>query len=306
MILVFGSVNADFFLNVKTFPAPGETVLTPGHVVKPGGKGANQAVAAAKAGAKTSMIACVGKDESANVPVRAFEKAGVDLSFLTYSEKPTALAMIMVDETGENSIVVSSGANADLKASAVPEDLLTPETTLVMQMEVPPEENFKLLKIAKEKGVKTILNVAPARAVPAEVLPLVDYLILNEIEAKMVYQSAFGDEKGEGTPEKTALALSEKTGGVCLITLGKQGALAAENGKIIRVSCLSIAPVDTTGAGDAFVGIFSAMTDAGYSLPEAMRRAATGAGLSCLKTGAQEALPSKQEIEQRCAEITVA
>jgi ribokinase len=303
MIVVFGSVNADYFLKVRSFPAPGETVLTPSHIVKAGGKGGNQAVAAAKAGGKTTMIACFGKDTSADVPMTAMKNAGVDMSKVVYSDKPTALAMIMVDESGENSIVVSSGANGDLKAADVPEGLLTENTTLVMQMEVPAEENFALLKRAKQKGVRTVLNVAPAHSVPAEVLPLVDYLILNEIEAETVYRSAFGGEKG--SPEKTALALAEKTKGVCLVTLGGQGALAAKDGKIVRVSCLSVKPVDTTGAGDAFVGIFSAMTDAGYGLADAMRRASAGAGLACLKTGAQEGLPTKEDIEKRCAEIVV-
>ena len=301
MIVVFGSVNADYFLNVRSFPAPGETVLTPGHIVKPGGKGANQAVAAARAGAKVAMIAKVGDDGAAQVPLEAFKAANVDVTHIKTSDKPTALAMIMVDSEGENSIVVSSGANGDLKAQDVPDDLLTAQTILVMQMEVPVSENFKLLKRAKEKGVRTVLNVAPAQSVPEDVLPLIDYLILNEIEAATIYEDVFKEKSASF--EQSALGLAQKTGGVCLITLGGDGALAAKDGKTVKVSCLPIKPVDTTGAGDAFVGIFSAMTDAGLDLGDAMRRAAAGAGLACLKTGAQEALPSKEQIESRFSEI---
>ena len=301
MIVVFGSVNADYFFNIHSFPQPGETVLTPSHIVKAGGKGGNQAVAAAKAGAKTVMVAQIGKDDAALVPLNAFKNAGVDVSYLKRSDKPTAMAMIMVDRTGENSIVVSSGANGDLKASDVPDSLLTPEATLVMQMEVSPAEHFELLKRAKEKGVRTVLNVAPANTVPADVLELIDCLILNEIEAASVYETVFG-QKAE-TPERTATALAGKTGGVCLITLGSKGALAACGNETFKVSCLKIKPVDTTGAGDAFVGIFAAMIDSGMSLPDALRHASAGAGLACLKTGAQEGLPTLAEIKARCDEI---
>lgn len=301
MIVVFGSVNADYFLNIDAFPAPRETVLTPTHVVKAGGKGANQAAAASRAGAKTSMIARIGEDSAAAVPMAAFKAAGVDVSYIKTCEKPTAMAMIMVDRTGENSIVVSMGANTCLTANDVPEDLLSAGTTLIMQMEVPPEENFKLLEKAKAKGARTILNVAPAKAVPESALKLVDYLILNEIEAAAVYENVF--KKTAPDAEQTAPALAEKTGGACLITLGGDGALAARDGKTVKVSCLKIRPVDTTGAGDAFVGIFGAMIDEGMALSDAMRYASAGAGLACLKTGAQEGLPARAQIEEKIGEI---
>ena len=301
MILVFGSLNADFFLPVETFPSPGETVLTPQAFVKAGGKGANQAAAAAKAGGVVKMIGAVGTDEVAKVPVTALKALGVDCSGIQTCDKATGMAMIMVDAKGENSIVVASGANAGLSADAVSEALLNRDVILVMQMEVPAEENFKLLRRAKAKGARSVLNVAPACEVCAENLALADYLVLNEIEADTVFASLF-EKTFLGTEEK-ALAIAEKTGGVCLITLGSAGAVVAEKGKIVKISSLSIKPVDTTGAGDAFVGIFSAMIDGGFDTVQAARYASAGAGLACLKMGAQDSLPSLKEIEAVVKEI---
>lgn len=297
MIVVFGSLNADFFLKIQSFPKPGETVLTPNAVVKAGGKGANQAAAAAKAGGIVKIVGAVGADEIAKVPLTALKVVGVDCSFVQKTDSATGMAMIMLDETAENSIVVASGANMNLSAAAVPDALLTPETVVVMQMEVPPAENFRLLKRAKAKGAKTVLNVAPAREVPSDALHDVDYLIVNEIEAETVM-----GQEGKSA-EQTALALAEKTGGACLMTLGKKGVVAAKDGQVLSVVSLPIAPVDTTGAGDAFVGIFAAMIDAGLSFADAVRHACCGAALACLKTGAQESLPALCEIEARLKEI---
>lgn len=303
MILVFGSLNADFFLSVRTFPAPGETVLTPGALVKAGGKGANQAAAAAKAGGLVKMVGAVGTDEVAKVPVTALRALGVDCSGMQVSELATGMAMIMVDERGENSIVVASGANTAVSGQAVAQTALNEDTILVMQMEVPPAENFKLLRRAKAAGVRTVLNVAPARPIPEADLKLADYLILNEIEADAVYNSLF--EKTFLGVEEKAAAIAEKTGGVCLITLGADGVVGAERGKMFKVSALPVKPVDTTGAGDAFVGIFAAMLDNGLDTRQAARYAAAGAGLACLKIGAQEALPTLKEIEARVEEIKI-
>ncbi len=303
MILVFGSLNADFFLSVRTFPAPGETVLTPGALIKAGGKGANQAAAAAKAGGLVKMIGAVGTDEVAKVPITALRSLGVDCSAMQVSELATGMAMIMVDGQGENSIVVASGANTAVSADAVAQTALNEDVVLVMQMEVPPAENFKLLRRAKAAGARTILNVAPACPIPEADLELADYLILNEIEADAVYASLF--EKTFLSVEEKAAAIAEKTGGVCLVTMGAGGVAGAENGEIFKVSALPVQPVDTTGAGDAFVGIFAAMLDNGLDTRQAARYAAAGAGLACLKIGAQEALPSLKEIETRVEEIKI-
>ena len=301
MILVFGSLNADFFLPIQSFPKPGETVLTPKALIKAGGKGANQAAAAAKAGGLVKMIGAVGADEVAKVPITALRSLGIDCTGIQISELPTGMAMIMVNNQGENSIVVASGANTTVSANAVIETVLDPDTILVMQMELSADENFKLLRRAKEKGMKTILKLTPAHPDCEEDLMLIDYLILNEIEADTLCRSLF-DRTFENVEEK-ASAIAEKSKGVCLITQGAKGVCVAQNAKTLKFSALSISAVDTTGAGDAFVGIFAAMLDNELDIVQAVKYAVAGAGLACLKIGAQEALPTLKEIEPYVEEI---
>lgn len=303
MVVVFGSLNNDFYLKVERFPAPGETVLTPESFVKPGGKGANQAVAAACAGAKTVFIGAAGNDELSKISLEALQRAGADCSFVQRSKKSTGMAMILVDKSAENSIVVASGANADLSADGVPDDVFQAGSVLVMQMETPPEENVKLMRRAKAKGVKCILNVAPARNLTAETAELADVLIVNEIEAVAVYESVFGHSPDDA--ETAVKALAQKTGGTCVLTLGKKGALAAFGGRLLKASALDVIPVDTTGAGDAFVGAFAACAERGLSVADALKNACAAAGLACLKVGAQEALPSLAEIENAAERIRI-
>lgn len=296
MIVVFGSLNNDFRLRVKHFPAAGETVLTPDCSIGAGGKGANQAVAAARFGAETVFVGAAGGDGLADVSLKALKRAGVSCDFIQHSDKTTGMAMIVVDENAENSIVVASGANADLSASRVPDEVLKSGGILIMQMETPPEENLKLMRRAKAKGMTTVLNVAPARDLPDGILGLTDVLIVNEIEAAAVYEAVFA-KRPAGVKEALA-ALSKETGGACVATLGEKGAVAAQNGRLIATEALKITPVDTTGAGDAFVGILSAALDNGEELDAALRLACAGSGLACLSPGAQDALPDRAQTEK--------
>ncbi len=303
MVVVFGSLNNDFYLQIERFPTPGETVLTPDCSVKPGGKGANQAVAAACAGAKTVFIGAAGNDELSKISLNALERAGVDCSFVQRSRKSTGMAMILVDSSAENSIVVASGANADLSAESVPDAALGEGGVLVMQMETPPGENVKLMRRAKAKGMKCVLNVAPARPLTAEAAELADVLIVNEVEAVSVYESVFGRLPDDA--ETAAKALASETGGTCVMTLGKRGAVAAFGGRLLKASAADIRPVDTTGAGDAFVGVFAACLERGLSVADGLKNACAAAGLACLKVGAQESLPSLSEIENAAEKIRV-
>lgn len=291
MIVVYGSLNADFFLKISHFPEPGETILTPNTDVKAGGKGGNQAVAAGKVGAVVKMIGAVGGDTVSNVPLNALKTANVDVSHVVKTSNSTGLAMIMVDETGENSIVVASGANLDLKSEHIPEELFSDKNVFIFQMETNKEETFKAIEKAKLVGAKVVLNVAPASKVTMDVLKKVDYLILNEIEARTVSQC-------DKNTDDIALQLSKVTGGVCIITLGKKGVIFAEKGKVYHQKAMLIKPVDTTGAGDTFVGIFSAMIDKNFSLEKAVKYASVGASLACLKSGAQEGMPNLNQIEE--------
>lgn len=305
MIIVFGSLNVDMLMTVNALPRPGETVLCPGYVLVPGGKGANQACAAARAAGaagSVAMIGSVGTDEWGTLAQHLLVDAGVDVSGIGRTERPTACASIWIDKAGENAIIVASGANLDTAANKVPDDVLTSDTWLVLQMEVPIEQNFELIDRAHARGAKIILNVAPARAVPARTLDKVDVLVVNEIEAEMVAQQ---DSVTRGDPDALSLAgtLSTNHGLACIVTLGAEGAIAVRGDEAWRIGSLGIKPVDTTGAGDGFVGVLAAALDAGDDLPAAMRRASVGAALACLTVGCQSAYALAKTIAARVEEL---
>ncbi|MGI9450251.1 MAG: ribokinase [Geminicoccaceae bacterium] len=301
MLLVFGSLNADMLFKVESLPRPGETVLCPGYELAAGGKGANQAAAAAKAGADVHMVGHLGNDSFGDFARDVMTKAGVDCSAVAVSRVPTAIAVIGVDQAAENQIIVASGANLETDSSQVPDERLTADVTVLCQNEIRPEAGFSLLKRAKSLGAKTILNLAPAASVPHDVLDALDILVVNEIEAAM---AAGLDELGEDAMP-IALALSERHDLTAVITLGANGAIAAGSSGRFRVGSLPIEPIDTTGAGDAFVGVLAATLDEGADLPEALRRASVGAGLACTQIGAQTSQPSKAEIEARLDDVSV-
>lgn len=295
MIIVFGSLNMDLVMSVPSLPRPGETVLCPGYITKPGGKGNNQAVAAARAGAEVMMIGRVGDDEFGRRLVANLRDNGVNSAGVKTSPRPTGIAHICVDPDGENVITVASGANLDAAASQVPD--LAPglgAAIVLMQMEVPPAENWRLIRHARESGARSVLNLAPAAAVPAEALLGLDVLIVNEAEAVAV--ASTGGLHADG-PRALAQRLAEAAQLTCIITLGPQGAIAARPGEAWVVDSMEITPVDTTGAGDAFTGVLAAALDAGLDLPMALRRANVGAALACLALGAQESLPTAVAID---------
>jgi len=293
MIIVPGSVNADLLFKVAVLPRPGETVLCPSYVMAPGGKGANQAAAAAKAGAEVRFVGHVGDDAYGPVVRGLLEAAGVSCELLAVSAKPTAIAVIGIDEAGENAIIVASGANLDTAADQVPQDLLGPEATVLCQNEVRPEQTFAALTRAKAQGARTVLNMAPAGSVPPEVLRALDVLVVNELEAEVVAEAP-----GE-PPEATARLLAERHGLTCVVTLGGAGCIAIGPSAALRVPALPIRPVDTTGAGDAFVGALTAWLDGGASLEDALRAATVAAACACEAVGAQTAQADRATILAR-------
>lgn len=283
----------DLVLQVPSIPRPGETVLCAEYVSKPGGKGCNQAVAAARAGGSVSMVGQVGADTFGESLLAVLRAEGIDAVGIRRSSRPTGVAYICVDTGGENAIAVASGANLDAVAAQMDGMALSSDSLLVLQMEVPAEQNWMAIDRIRSAGGRSILNLAPAAAVPPDVLRALDLLIVNEIEAQMI-ASEFG-LPSDGA-EIAALALAEMAGMSCVVTLGGQGALAIDDGQIWRVDSMAIDPVDTTGAGDAFTGVLAAAMDAGCPLPEAMHRANVGAALACMALGAQESLPSAEAI----------
>ena len=296
MILDFGSINMDLVMSVATLPRPGETVLCEGYVTKPGGKGANQAVAAARAGAKVAMAGAVGDDGFGQVMRATLAEEGIDTALVVPSERPTGVAYICVDAQAENFIAVASGANLAVRADQVPDGRLTPDTLLILQMELPPEQNWALLARARARGCRAILNVAPAAPVPEAALRNLDLLVVNEHEALAI---AGGLRLDTTSPRAAATALSARLNLTCVVTLGGEGAIAvgAQAGPGLAVPALPIRPVDTTGAGDTFTGVLAAGLDAGLPLEQALRRASTGAALACLALGAQDSMPTAAAID---------
>ncbi|WP_316977021.1 ribokinase [Shumkonia mesophila] len=299
MIVVFGSLNADLVFRVPSLPRPGETVLAPDYTVVAGGKGANQAYAAARAGAPTRMAGCVGDDEFGHVLLSSLSGAGVDTQGVLHRETRTGCAAIAVDAAGENQIAVAAGANQEARAAQVPDDWLTPDTVLVLQMEVPAAENWALIARAKQAGGRVVLNVAPAAPVPPSVLEFVDVLIVNQTEAMVVAEAAGVPETD---PIRAIRSLARGFGMTTVVTLGADGAFACVGDEEWEVPPLKISPADTTGAGDAFCGVLAAALDAGLAFTEALRRAGTAGALACTRAGAQTAMADAADIEARLPE----
>jgi ribokinase len=298
MLVVFGSINVDMLLEVDALPRPGETVLCPGYRLAPGGKGGNQAAAAARAGAAVQMVGQVGDDSFGAFARQALERAGVDGTRIGISRRPTGTAVIAVDRAAENQILVASGANLDVSAGQVADADLASGVTLLCQNEVPLAATGALLERARARGARTIWNLAPGGAIPARALRAVDVLVVNQIEAQAAAGSA-----GQDDPLALARALAARHDLTCVITLGAAGALALGPKGGYRIAALPVPPVDTTGAGDAFVGVLAAALDQGHDLAAALARAGVAAGLACTGLGAQTSQPTAAEIEARLPEL---
>lgn len=299
MIVVFGSLNVDLVFSLPALPQPGETVLTDSYGTVPGGKGANQAVAAARALAASGavvMVGCVGEDGFGALVLDAMREAGVEVGPVIRSRRPTGCASIAVDRAGRNAIAVASGANRDAAHTMVPDAWLGPGTVLLLQNEVPIAQNLALAGRAAARGARVILNAAPAHPLPAEdwrgVLSL---LVVNETELESL--------AGHGPEAAAMLAGAFNT--AVLATRGADGAmLTAPDGGGWRVGALPLNQVvDTTAAGDGFVGALAAALYEGFTMPEALRRASVAGGLACTRAGAQPSLPTRAEIEARLADL---
>lgn len=294
MIVVFGSINVDLVARVEHIPRPGETVLSQDYAAVPGGKGANQALAAARAGSKVVMAGACGRDGFADLALSLLDEAGVDLSLVARVLQPTGLAMICVDRRGENAIVVASGANGAVSADPMKALHLKPGDILLLQREIPDEAGFEAARWAKRKGAAVILNAAPAGAVPEDVLRTLDILIVNEHEA---LDLARGLGLGLEDPKEAAAALHRQLEVTTIITLGAQGAIGWAGGLPHAVPALPVAVVDSTAAGDSFVGAFAAALGMGLDFPSSLKRGVAAGSLACTKAGAQPSIPTKIEID---------
>ena len=295
-VLVVGSINTDLVVAVPTLPQAGETVLGDDLQRIGGGKGANQAVAAARLGARTAFIGRVGSDAFGKARQAELESFGVAVAGISTDPcRPTGAALIMVDDHGDNVIAVSPGANAALAPSHVisAKALFAQSTVLICQLEVPLETVAAALAQARPHSMTAILNAAPGMAAAAPLLSTTDVLIVNRVEA----ESLVGDRVGSIAAARAAAGeLSQRVRRAAILTLGNAGSIVASNDGIEHVPAWQVHTVDGTAAGDAYVGAVAAVLARGESLVEAARFATAAAAIAVGRFGAQTSLPSREEV----------
>ncbi|MCQ6551758.1 ribokinase [Streptomyces sp. C10-9-1] len=292
-LLVIGSANADLVVGVERRPGPGETVLGSELDVHPGGKGANQAVAAARLGARTALLARVGDDAYGRLLLDAQQAAGVDTAGVLVGGAPTGVALITVDPSGDNSIVVSPGANGKLAPGDVRAagSLLHASRVVSAQLEIPLETVVEAVR-GLAPGTRFVLNPSPPRPLPPEVLRACDPLIVNEHEARVI----LGGERGGEEPAGWARALLARGPRSVVVTLGAQGAWVASAQGAVLVPAVRVDAVDTTGAGDAFTAALAWRLGRGDALADAAAYAVRVGAAAVTKAGAQASYPTPGDV----------
>lgn len=294
-VVVVGSLNVDLFAHVRSHPVPGETVLGTGGERAPGGKGANQALAARLQGARVRMVGAVGQDPDAEIALGMLHRAGVDDSeVLHLAEPPTGLAIITVSDEGENTIVVISGANAGVPqehALSVLDDLSGDDIVLV-QGELPAELTGNVIRAANDRGLRVAVNLAPFIQLPHDVIHRADPLVVNEVEA-----AAVAHQLGLDVDSDSATASGLLSTGIpsVVLTLGSRGAIVGDSSGVTALPAVAVDAVDTTGAGDAFTGALLARLSAGDSLVDAARHATRVGAYAVQRRGAQPSYPSTED-----------
>ena len=287
----------DMIVRSERLPKPGETILGWEFKMLPGGKGANQAVALSKLGVKTGMISRVGGDFLGEELLRNLERNGVDVGNVKRDDEThTGLALIIVDRRGRNMIAVARGADERISPKDVDDssEAIGSAEFLLAQLEVPVETVLHAIRVAHGRGVKVVLNAAPAQRLPQDIFPLIDYLIVNEVEVSTLSRSRVTDLRSAEKAGKKLIRMGVRN---VVITLGRLGAMLIKGGEVtVRVKGVKVKAVDTTGAGDAFCGAFTAFLSEGRPVEEALRLANYAAALSVTRVGAQEALPTRDEV----------
>jgi ribokinase len=298
-IVVVGSVNMDLIAEVSRLPAPGETVLASQLQTAPGGKGGNQAVAAARLGARAHMIACIGADDYGGELKSSLSRDGVDVTGVRTVDAHTGIAMICVDGQGQNQITAVLGANGRLTAAMIDSSEWTPSTWVVAQLEVPLEAVQSAFRQAKARGARTLLNAAPAREIPADLWILTQVLVVNETEAAMLSGGPVNDRP---SAVAAARALRDLGPEIVAVTLGADGAVIVA-GEAWHIPALSVTVVDTTAAGDAWVGAFAVSLGRGADLMTAAAVASVAGALTATGRGAQPSLPHLSDVTARLPEV---
>ena len=296
MILVVGSSNIDLVASVDRLPSRGETVLGYRFAQSFGGKGANQAVAAARAGAEVAFLSKLGADANGRLIEQHLAAQGLSRPILLRdAEFPTGVAMILVDHSGENQIAVVPGSNGRLTPADLRQhrELIAGARVLLLQMEIPRETVFEALRLGRECGLTTIFNPAPAAPLPSDLLRLVDILTPNESEAQVL--------TGSTDPAEAAQILTGRGVGTVVVTCGANGAFLTVGKKdVAHIPGFLVEPIDSTGAGDAFNGALACAVAEGVPIKNAIERANAAGALATTGRGAQESMPTKDDIEQLC------
>jgi ribokinase len=295
---VLGSINMDLIAKVFRLPKPGETLAGDSFVTAPGGKGANQALAARRAGSEVTMAGACGEDEFAVPALNYLRYDGVNLDRVRNAPTATGVALIFVGGDGENVIVIIAGANGtvsvhDAEAAVA---AMKPGDTLMLQLEIPPATIEAALKAARAKRIKTVLNTAPLTADAVRLAALADIVIANETEFELLVGKTRMDVAAR---ENAMIDYAARSGQTLIVTLGADGVVAVRAGQTVRVQGLKIEPVDTVGAGDTFCGYFVAGLDQGLGFEHALKRAAIAGSLACTKPGAQPSIPFVKEVAVR-------
>ncbi len=295
-ITVVGSLNMDLVIRTPHLPAPGETLLGRDYSTAPGGKGANQAVAAARLGGDVVMVGRVGNDDFGRALRANLNAAGVDATYVLSDQAPTGVALITIESAGQNTIVVAPGANGNVVREDVDraKGAITSSQVLVAQLEIPLDTVTCALDLGRASHIITLLNPAPAQPLSDQVLSLCDIIVPNETEASALTGIPVADWE---SAERAARELGRRGVQIVVITLGARGALAWDGGKTTRLPAFPVTAVDATAAGDAFVGAFALARARGLDLPTSLRRANAAGALTTTKLGAQPSLPKEAELE---------
>lgn len=304
MIIVFGSNVLDLFFDQPNLPPRDTALFVDTHQEEPGGKGANQAVAAARAGSEVRFFGALGDGGHGRQMYKSLAKCGVDVSGIEFLDMPSGLATIFVDKTdGTHRIIVSQGANLKAKQKTIPDKILNNQAILLLQGELPIDETENLIVRAKKNGARTVLNFAPATArLSKNLLNNLDYIIVNEHEANLL-----GQQLNISTEDKKTFLkeLKTKFNLTCIITLGPDGSIVCLEDSSVQIPSLKIKAVDTVGAGDAHAGYFCAALDQGEAFETALTWASIAGSLACTSIGAQSALPDKKSVMEHIKEVDV-
>ncbi len=293
-ILVIGSLNADLVIRIPRYPQAGETLQGSDLLTFPGGKGANQAVAAARLGERVTLVGHVGQDSLGDFLLAQLEANSVETSHIRRDPTATGTAIILVEENGQNRIVLSPGANANVSVDEIESVSFPDFDLLLLQLEIPLETVLRAAQRAHQNGVRVLLNPAPARPLPDDLLANVDFLIPNESELSLLTGLPVTDL---ASADAAARQLLQRGVPMVIVTLGEKGALIVEPQRARHIPAFVVKAIDTTAAGDAFIGGLSSALQRDLSLDDAVRFANACGALATTRLGAQPSLPRREEVE---------